>query len=83
MIIYQRERVPPCLPGCQNSDQIVDPLDHVGNAALFPHATWFIQSREYAAMIGPDYAKYGYSPKRACWDGARWLRLLSVAGTNS
>jgi N-acyl homoserine lactone hydrolase len=38
-------------------------FDHVGNAALFPHATWFIQSLEYAAMIGPDYEKYGYSPE--------------------
>ncbi|HEX4202109.1 MAG TPA: MBL fold metallo-hydrolase, partial [Chthoniobacterales bacterium] len=38
-------------------------FDHVGNAALFAHATWFIQSREYAAMIGPDYDKYGYRPE--------------------
>ncbi|MBV8415863.1 MAG: MBL fold metallo-hydrolase [Verrucomicrobia bacterium] len=38
-------------------------FDHVGNAALFPHATWFIQSLEYAAMIGPDYEKYGYRPE--------------------
>ena len=38
-------------------------FDHVGNAALFPHATWFIQKREYAAMTGPDFGKYGYSPE--------------------
>jgi N-acyl homoserine lactone hydrolase len=38
-------------------------FDHVGNAALFPHATWFIQSLEYAAMTGPDFGKYGYSPE--------------------
>lgn len=37
-------------------------FDHVGNAALFRHATWYIQRREHEAMFGPDYGQYGYSP---------------------
>lgn len=37
-------------------------FDHVGNAALFPHATWYIQRREHQAMFGPDFDKYGYAP---------------------
>ena len=37
-------------------------FDHVGNAALFRHATWYIQRREHTAMFGPDYKLYGYSP---------------------
>src|SRR5262249_27925145 len=37
-------------------------FDHVGNANLFPHATWFIQRREHEAMFSPDYEDYGYAP---------------------
>jgi N-acyl homoserine lactone hydrolase len=37
-------------------------FDHVGNAALFAHATWFIQRREHEAMFGPDYQTHGYEP---------------------
>ena len=37
-------------------------FDHVGNAALFRHATWYIQRREHQAMFGPDYEQYGYCP---------------------
>ncbi len=37
-------------------------FDHVGNAALFPHATWLLQRHEHDAMFGPSYAQYGYSP---------------------
>ncbi|MDO1451554.1 N-acyl homoserine lactonase family protein [Rhodocytophaga aerolata] len=37
-------------------------FDHVGNAKLFPSATWHIQYREHEAMFGLDYAKYGYLP---------------------
>ena len=37
-------------------------FDHVGNAALFAHATWHMQRREYEAMFGPDYETYGYLP---------------------
>lgn len=37
-------------------------FDHVGNAALLRHATWYIQRREHEAMFGPDYERYGYSP---------------------
>lgn len=38
-------------------------FDHVGNARLFPYATWYVQRREHEAMFGPDYAQYGYSPE--------------------
>lgn len=37
-------------------------FDHVGNAALFTHATWFIQRREHEAMHAPDHAKHGFIP---------------------
>lgn len=37
-------------------------FDHVGNAALFRHATWYIQRREHQAMFGSDYEQYGYAP---------------------
>ncbi|MGD1879071.1 MAG: N-acyl homoserine lactonase family protein [Kiloniellaceae bacterium] len=37
-------------------------FDHVGNAAMFRHATWHIQRREYEAMFGPSYNRYGYVP---------------------
>jgi N-acyl homoserine lactone hydrolase len=37
-------------------------FDHVGNARLFRHATWFIQRREHEAMFGPDFEDYGYAP---------------------
>ncbi len=37
-------------------------FDHVGNARLFPHATWLIQRREHQAMFGPDPARHGYTP---------------------
>ena len=37
-------------------------FDHVGNASLFRHATWRIQRREHAAMVGPDPARHGYLP---------------------
>lgn len=37
-------------------------FDHVGNAELFRHATWYIQRREHKAMFGPDHEQYGYSP---------------------
>ena len=35
-------------------------FDHVGNCALFPHATFYLQEVEHRAMFGPDYGKYGY-----------------------
>lgn len=38
-------------------------FDHVGNARLFAHATWYIHRREYEAMTGPDYAGHGYTPE--------------------
>lgn len=38
-------------------------FDHVGNAALFPHATWHIQRREHEAMTGPAPDRYGYLPE--------------------
>ncbi|QGJ68686.1 N-acyl homoserine lactonase [Planctomycetales bacterium 10988] len=37
-------------------------FDHIGNATMFPHATWYLQSREYDAMFGPDFQKHGYTP---------------------
>lgn len=37
-------------------------FDHVGNAKLFPKATWYIEYREHEAMFGLYYAKYGYLP---------------------
>jgi N-acyl homoserine lactone hydrolase len=37
-------------------------FDHVGNAELFRHATWYIQRREHEAMFGADYEQHGYSP---------------------
>jgi N-acyl homoserine lactone hydrolase len=37
-------------------------FDHVGNAKLFRHATWFIQRHEHEAMFGPDFEDYGYAP---------------------
>jgi len=37
-------------------------FDHVGNAGLFRHATWFIQRREHEAMFSPDFEDYGYAP---------------------
>jgi N-acyl homoserine lactone hydrolase len=37
-------------------------FDHIGNAGLFRHASWYIQRREHAAMFGPDYEQHGYSP---------------------
>ena len=38
-------------------------FDHVGNAALFAHATWHVQAREHEAMVGPDPDGYGYLPE--------------------
>src|SRR4051794_30346160 len=29
-------------------------FDHIGNARLFRHATWYIQRREHEAMFGKD-----------------------------
>ncbi|CAA9411523.1 MAG: MBL-fold metallo-hydrolase superfamily [uncultured Phycisphaerae bacterium] len=37
-------------------------FDHVGNAGLFRHATWYVQRREHDAMFGPDHEQYGYAP---------------------
>lgn len=37
-------------------------FDHVGNAGLFRHATWYVQRREYEAMFGPDAEEYAYHP---------------------
>jgi glyoxylase-like metal-dependent hydrolase (beta-lactamase superfamily II) len=36
--------------------------DHVGNAKLFPAATWYVQQAEYDAAFGPDPGKYGFVP---------------------
>ena len=38
-------------------------FDHVGNAALFPEATWYIQRKEYDAMFSKNYKDYGYAPE--------------------
>jgi N-acyl homoserine lactone hydrolase len=48
-------------------------FDHVGNANLFQHATWYIQRREHEAMFGPDYEEFGYAP--ALYEG---LKLATV-----
>jgi glyoxylase-like metal-dependent hydrolase (beta-lactamase superfamily II) len=37
-------------------------FDHVGNAKLFGHATWFIQRCEHEAMFSPSFEDYGYAP---------------------
>lgn len=37
-------------------------FDHIGNAALFPHATWYMARHEHDAMFGPRYQEYGYAP---------------------
>jgi N-acyl homoserine lactone hydrolase len=37
-------------------------FDHAGNCSLFPHAKWYLQQAEYAAMFGPHFADYGYIP---------------------
>lgn len=38
-------------------------FDHVGNARLFGHATWYMHRDEHAAMFGRDPARHGYSPE--------------------
>jgi N-acyl homoserine lactone hydrolase len=37
-------------------------FDHVGNASLFAHATWYLQRKEYDAMFATDPERYGYVP---------------------
>jgi len=39
-------------------------FDHIGNAAMFAHATWYIQRREFDAMFGPDHLEHGYDPSK-------------------
>lgn len=53
-------------------------FDHVGNAALFPHAIWWVQRREHEAMFGPHYAQYGYSPP--LYDALRRARVEFMEG---
>ena len=53
-------------------------FDHVGNARLFPNATWYVQRREYEAMVGPDYERYGYVP--ALYDGLKRTDLRLMDG---
>ena len=53
-------------------------FDHVGNAALFPHAAWHVQRREHEAMFGPDPARYGYSP--SLYDCLRQARVELMDG---
>ncbi|WP_181707910.1 N-acyl homoserine lactonase family protein [Chthonobacter rhizosphaerae] len=53
-------------------------FDHVGNAALFRHATWVLQSAEFDAMVGPDAARHGYRPE--LYEGLRDARLLLLDG---
>jgi N-acyl homoserine lactone hydrolase len=51
-------------------------FDHIGNAELFLHATWFIQRREHEAMFGPDYHLQGYSPSLyECFTQAKVERM--------
>ena len=38
-------------------------FDHVGNCALFPHATFHLQEVEHRAMAGRDHRRYGYVPR--------------------
>lgn len=38
-------------------------FDHIGNCALFPHATFYLQEVEHRAMTGRDYRQYGYVPR--------------------
>ncbi|WGF88238.1 N-acyl homoserine lactonase family protein [Marinivivus vitaminiproducens] len=62
-------------------------FDHVGNARLFRHATWYIQRREHEAMFGPDYENYGYAPALyADLEGAKAVLMdgdLDVFGDGS
>ncbi len=53
-------------------------FDHVGNAALFRHATWYIQRREHAAMFGPDYAQHGFVP--ALYDSLKEAEVEQMKG---
>ncbi len=53
-------------------------FDHVGNARLFPHATWYMHRREHAAMFGDDPARHGYSPD--LYGHLRDARLEPVEG---
>lgn len=53
-------------------------FDHVGNAALFAHATWYIQRREYDAMFGPDYAQHGFVP--ALYDSLKQAAVERMEG---
>jgi len=53
-------------------------FDHVGNAALFQHATWILQRAEFEAMVGPDAARHGYRP--ALYEGLGKARLQVVEG---
>ena len=53
-------------------------FDHVGNAALFPHAIWHIQRREHEAMFGPDYQSHGYAP--ALYGGLKQARIELMDG---
>ena len=53
-------------------------FDHVGNAALFPRATWYVQRREHAAMFAPDFARHGYAPR--LYEGLARARVELMEG---
>lgn len=51
-------------------------FDHIGNAALFAHATWHMQAGEHAAMFGPDAERSGYDREQyACLDPDGIVRI--------
>jgi N-acyl homoserine lactone hydrolase len=53
-------------------------FDHIGNAGLFGHASWYMQRREHDAMFGPDYEKYGYEP--SLYQGLRQSGMVLMDG---
>ena len=53
-------------------------FDHVGNAGLFQHSTWYIQRPEHQAMFGANYELYGYSPP--LYQGLRNTKVELVDG---
>lgn len=53
-------------------------FDHVGNAALFRHATWILERAEFDAMVGPDAARHGYRP--ALYEGLGKAHVLLLDG---
>jgi N-acyl homoserine lactone hydrolase len=53
-------------------------FDHVGNANLFYHATWYIQRREHEAMFSPDHEDYGYA--RPLYEGLKQAKVELMDG---